>query len=86
LVEVLISFLHSAPSRIFWDVAIQSSLEMEIMPMTETALISRFSPSRGDHIRDVDITMSTQQALGTIARRRLVLPKPQKTYVKWYLN
>jgi hypothetical protein len=34
----------------------------------------------------ITITMSARQALNTIARRRLVPPKPQKTYVKWYMN
>jgi Cytochrome oxidase c assembly len=30
--------------------------------------------------------MSARQALGSIARRRLVPPKPQKNYVKWYMK
>jgi len=30
--------------------------------------------------------MSARQAFNNIARRRLVPPKPEKKYVKWYMN
>ena len=30
--------------------------------------------------------MSARQAASTIARRRLVTPRPPKSYVKWYMN
>jgi hypothetical protein len=30
--------------------------------------------------------MSARQLLNNVARRRLVPPKPQKQYVKWYMN
>lgn len=31
-------------------------------------------------------TMSARQMFNNIARRRLVPPKPQKSYVKWYMS
>jgi Cytochrome oxidase c assembly len=34
----------------------------------------------------LSLSMSARQAFNTIARRRLIPPKPQKTYVKWYMN
>jgi hypothetical protein len=47
----------------------------------------QFSGSIKSTTFDISITtMSARHALGAIARRRLVPPKPQKTYVKWYMN
>jgi hypothetical protein len=51
-------------------------------------LISADPPSLPlqNHPRKELSTMSARRAIGNIARRRLVPPKPQKTYVRWYMK
>ena len=57
--------------------------------MAGTDLI-KISARKTDRHRLFDITNETsmlaRRTLSTVARNRLVPPKPQKQYVRWYMN